>query len=315
LYNGYKMTIIEKLKIIRDVSGLTQEKLAKKLGVSFVSFNSWINDKSKPRQKAKENIDNLFFAYTGQKEEIGDPLVAKKEIILQRAKKHKNILAEIVKNPDIYGQFLLALTYHTNKLEGSTLTENETKAILFDNIALSNKSIVEQLEVKNHQTVLNYLFNQISLSSFKIDEKFILKLHSILMNSIRDDAGSFRKHAVRIVGTYVPTANYFKIPQLMNKLIKEINSKKKDVIAHISDIHSCFEKIHPFSDGNGRIGRLIMIAMLLKNNLPPAVIKQQKRRFYNSSLGKSQLKEDFVPLENFICDSILSGFLILERRQ
>jgi len=308
------MTIVEKLKIIKDVSGLTQEKLAKKLGVSFVSFNNWINGKSKPRRKAKENIDNLYFSYTGQKIVAEDPLRAKKEIIFYKAKKHKNILEKIIKNPDIYNQFLLTLTYHTNKLEGSTLTENETKAILFDNIALSNKSIIEQLEVKNHQAALNYLFNYIFSSSSKIDEALILKLHSILMNGIRDDAGSFRKHGVRIVGAYIPTANYLKIPELINKLIKNINSKEKDIIAHISNIHSRFEKIHPFSDGNGRIGRLIMVAMLLKNNLPPAIVKQQKKRFYNSSLKKSQLKEDFIPLENFICDCIIAGFLILERK-
>lgn len=308
------MTIVEKLKIIKDISGLTQEKLAKKLGVSFVSFNSWINSKSKPRRKAKENIDNLYFSYTGQKIIIEDPLKAKKEIIFYKAKKHENVLEKIIKNPDIYNQFLLDLTYNTNKLEGSTLTENETKAILFDNIALSNKSIIEQLEVKNHQAALNYLFNYISLSSSKIDEMLILKLHSILMNGIRDDAGSFRKHGVRIVGAYIPTANYLKIPKLINKLVKDIDSKGKDIIAHISNIHSRFEKIHPFSDGNGRIGRLIMTAILLKNNLPPAVIKEQKKRLYNSCLKKSQLKEDFIPLENFICDSIIAGLLILERK-
>lgn len=308
------MTIVEKLKIIKDISGLTQEKLAKKLGVSFVSFNSWINGKSKPRRKAKENIDNLYFSYTGQKIVAEDPLNAKKEIILHKAKKHKNILEKIIKNPDIYNQFLLDLTYNTNKLEGSTLTENETKAILFDNIALSNKSIIEQLEVKNHQAALNYLFNYIFSSSFKINEALILKLHSILMNGITDDAGSFRNHGVRIVGTYVPTANYLKIPKLIKELVGDINFKEKDIIAHISNIHSRFEKIHPFSDGNGRIGRLIMIAMLLKNNLPPAIIKQQKRRLYNSYLKKSQLKKDFIPLENFICDSIIAGLLILERK-
>jgi len=308
------MTIIEKLKIIKNMSGLTQEKLAKKLGVSFVSFNNWFNGKSKPRRGAKENIDDLYFLYTGQKKIIKDPLRAKKEIISHQARKHKNVLKKIIENPDIYNQFLLLLTYHTNKLEGSTLTENETKAILFNNIALSGKSIIEQLEVKNHQAALGYLFNYIFSPSSKIDKKLVLKLHSILINGIRDDAGSFRKHGVRIVGTYIPTVNYLKISGLMNKLVKDINSKKKDIIAHVSSIHSRFEKIHPFSDGNGRIGRLIMTAMLLKKNLPPIIIKQQKRRLYNSCLKKSQLQEDFIPLEDFICDSIITGLLVLERK-
>lgn len=302
------MTIKEKLQIIKNLSGFTQEKLAKELGVSFVAFNSWINGKSKPRRNAEKNINNLYFKHTGQKVIPQDPLMAKKQIILAKSKKYKNILKKIIKNPDIYDQLILSLTYHTNRLEGSTLTENETRAILFDNIALSNKSMVEQLEVKNHQAALSYLLKYLSNSSPKIDEKLILKLHGILMNGIKDDAGFYRKHSVRIVGAYVPTANYLKIPQLMEELTKDINRQHKDVIAHVANIHSRFEKIHPFSDGNGRIGRLIIQAMLLRKDLPPAIIKQGKKRFYNNYLKKSQIKEDFLPLENFICDVILESF-------
>jgi len=305
------MTTKEKLQIIKDISGLTQEKLAKKLEVSFVAFNSWINKKSKPRRNAEKNINDLYFKYTGQKIILQDPLMAKKQIILTRSKKYKNILKEIIKNPDIYDQLMLSLTYHTNRLEGSTLTENETKAILFDNIALSNKSMVEHLEVKNHQAAFSYLLKYLSGSSLKIDEKLILKLHGILMNGIKDDAGFYRRDNVRIVGTYVPTANYLRVPQLMKELIKEINRQHKDVIAHVTNIHSHFEKIHPFSDGNGRVGRLIIQAMLLKKNLPLAIIEQKQKRFYNNYLKRSQLKKDFRPLEDFICDAILKIFKIL----
>jgi Fic family protein/DNA-binding XRE family transcriptional regulator len=308
------MIIVEKLKIIQNLSGLTQEKLAKELGVSFVSFNRWINGKSKPRRKAEENINNLYFRYTGQKDIPEDPLKAKKQILLNKSKKYKNVLGKIIRSPDICDQFLLALTYHTNKLEGSTLTENETRAILFDNVALPNRDIIEQLEVKNHQAVLYYLWNHLYSSSHKINEALILKLHSILMNGIKSDAGSYRRHAVRIVGTYVPTANYLRVPQLMKKLVKDIDCRTNDIVVHASNIHSRFEKIHPFSDGNGRIGRLILGAMLLANNLPPAIIKQQKKRFYNSYLKNSQLKGNFTALESFVCDSIIEGFKILERR-
>lgn len=307
------MRVEDKLKIIQNLSGLPQERLAKKLGVSFVTLNSWINNKSKPRRKAQENIDKLYFAHTGQKNIPEDPLKAKKQIILSKRVKHKNILKEIVKNPDIYDEFLLLLTYHSNKIEGSTLTKDETKAIMFDNVALRNKDIVEQLEVKNHETALRYLLKYLYPNLAKINEIFILKLHGILMNGIKSDAGFYRKHNVRIVGTYVPTANYLKAPQFMKEIIKDINRKNNDIVAHIAKIHSRFEQIHPFSDGNGRIGRLLMHAMLVKNNLPPAVIKQQKKRFYGDCLRKSQLNEDFISLENFLCDAIMQGFKILER--
>lgn len=308
------MTVTEKLKIIQNLSGLTQEKLAKKLGVSFAAFNSWINAKSKPRRKAEQNIDNLYSKYTGQKSIPADPLIARKRIIAHKSQRHRNVLREIMKSPDIYDQFMLSLTYHTNKIEGSTLTEDETRAILFDNVALPNKDIIEQLEVKNHQAAWRYLLNYLAGSSPKINEELILKLHSILMNGIRDDAGSYRKHRVRIVGAYVPTANPLKVPRLMKKTVKDINRRRKDIIAHIAKTHSQFEQVHPFSDGNGRIGRLIIQAMLLLKNLPPGIIKQEKKRLYNSYLRKAQLKKDFVPLESFICDAVFEGFKILERK-
>jgi Fic family protein/DNA-binding XRE family transcriptional regulator len=308
------MNIIEKLKIIKIVSGQTQEELAQKLNVSFATFNSWINGRSEPRRGSKENINDLFFSYTGKKDIVEDPLKTKKGIIIRKSQKYKNILTTILKNPDIKDQFLLSLTYHTNKLEGSTLTENETRAILFDQTALSNKSLIEQMEAKNHQTVINFLFKKLSSGLLKINTELILKMHSILMNGIDENAGTFRKHGVRIVGSYVPTANYLKIPVLIKELVKDIHSKNKDIISHISRIHSEFEQIHPFGDGNVRVGRLIMMIMLLKNNLPPAIIKQQKRKLYNDCLKKSQLKNNFVPLEDFICNAILIGFSVLERK-
>lgn len=307
------MTIVDKLKIIKGLSGLTQEKMAKELGVSFVSLNRWINDISTPRKTAEKNINNLYFKYTGQKNVPNEPLEAKKDIIRNKSKAHKSILAMIMNNPDIYDQFLLSLTYNTNRIEGSTLTEDETGAILFNNITIPNRNIIEHLEVKNHQSALHFMLNYFSQYSYKIDETLILKLHSKLMNSIRKDAGSYRNHAVRIVGAYVPTANYLKIPQLMKGLIKDINKKDSDIIAKVAKIHSRFEQIHPFSDGNGRIGRLIMVAMLLKSNLPPAIIRQEKKRLYNFCLRKSQLQENFLPLEDFICDAIIEGIRILER--
>ncbi|MBL7142460.1 MAG: Fic family protein [Candidatus Pacebacteria bacterium] len=308
------MTIQDKLKIIQNLSGLTQEKLAEKLRVSFATLNSWINGKSKAHKKGDKNINDLYFLYTGQKNIQEDPLRAKKQIITDKSRKCGNVLKKIVKSTDIYDQFLLSLTYHSNKIEGSTLTEDETRAIMFDNVSLPNKNIIEQLEVKNHQAALEYLLKSLLSASFKINEIFILKLHGILMNGIRKDAGAYRNHGVRIVGTYVPTANYLKVPRLMQELTKDINHKYKDIVAHTANIHSRFEQIHPFSDGNGRVGRLLAGAMLLKNNLPPAVIEQKKKRFYNNYLRKAQLGNDFIPLENFLCDSIIVGFKVLERK-
>ena len=78
-------------------------------------------------------------------------------------------------------------------------------------------------------------------------------------------------------------------------------------------IHSRFEHIHPFSDGNGRVGRLLMNAMLLQKNLAPAIIRQEQKQLYYAYLYKAQTKDDTSQLENFICDAIVDGFKILER--
>lgn len=312
------MTAREKLQFILKLSGLTQEKLASRLGVTFAALNRWINEKATPRPKAQERIDDLYREYSGEKRIPATALEAKKNLIFQKRKEHKNVLEIIAKNPDIRDQFYLSLTYNSNRIEGSTLSEDETAAVLFENAALPNKSLAEQLEAKNHQTALQYLFEYLN-SRKLLDEKLVLKLHSILMNAIREDAGSYRQHAVRIMGAFVPTANYLKIPVLMKKLIKDINkkdiNKKNDnAILHITDIHSQFEKIHPFADGNGRIGRLLMQAMALKVNLAPVVVLQNKRRLYAAYLNKAQTKNDLSLLEDFVCDAILEGYKIMERR-
>ncbi|MEK7187749.1 MAG: Fic family protein, partial [Patescibacteria group bacterium] len=255
------MNTRQKLEVIKKMLGLTQTKLAEKFGVSFVAFNSWWTGKSNPRPKKQAAIDELFLEVTGQKIIPADQLTAKKQILLQKSRDHKNIVAEILDNPDIRDQFVLKLTYHSNSIEGSTLSEPDTAAILFDNAALPNKSLTEQLEAKNHQTALNYLFDHVARKE-KIDEALVLKLHSILMNGVHPDAGMYRNHGVRITGVNLPTTNYMSVPKLIPKVMTRITEKTKDIIALSADVHSTFEQIHPFGDGNGRVGRLLMNAML-----------------------------------------------------
>ncbi|MBU0952142.1 MAG: Fic family protein [Elusimicrobia bacterium] len=306
------MNTQEKLKIIQKFTGLTQTKLAERFGVSFAAFNSWWTGKSMPRPKALLAIDELFLEVTGQKLIPSEQLTAKKQALTKKSSEHKSVITEIINNPDIQDAFMLKLTYNTNCIEGSTLTEPDTAAILFDNAALPNKSLIEQLEVKNHQAALNYLFDYI-LKQGQINEKLILRLHGMLMNGIRPDAGAYRNHAVRILGVNLPTANYLKVPDLVPIVLNGANKQLKDVVASAALIHSQFEQIHPFSDGNGRIGRLLMSAMLLKANLAPAIIKQKNKQLYYTFLNKVQTKQDQSQLEDFLCDAITDGFRILER--
>lgn len=306
------MTVGEKLRIIQKSTGLTQTKLAERLGVSFVAFNNWWTGKSAPRPRAQAAIDELLLEVTGQKIIPADYLIAKKNILEQKSNQHKNILAEIMRHADIRDTFTLKLTYHSNGIEGSSLTEPDTAAILFDNVALPDKSLTEQLEAKNHQTALDFLFAHL-LKNRPLDEELLLKLHGILMNGIRSDAGYYRRHGVRILGVDLPTANYLKVPDLMPGVLTEAGQRQTDIIARTARVHSRFEQIHPFADGNGRVGRLLMTAMLIKANLAPAIIKQRQKRLYYACLYKAQTKNDQSQLENFLCDAITDGFKILER--
>ncbi|MFZ3057951.1 MAG: Fic family protein [Minisyncoccales bacterium] len=307
------MTISEKLKIIQKSSGLKQTEMAQRFEVSFATLNAWYNGRSNPRIEKHNLIESFYLELTGKKQITDEYLKNKKEQIKKRSERYNNILKEIISNPDIKQEFVLKLTYHSNKIEGSTLSEKETASIIFDNISFPKKTLSEQLEAKNHQTALDYLFDFI-LNKGEINELLLLKLHSILMNGIISDAGRYRIHPVRILGTSVPTANYLKISELMTDLFKKINDNNGDAVSFISEIHSSFEKIHPFSDGNGRVGRLLLTAMLLKENLPPAVIKQGTKHLYYVYLEKSQLGDDFSQLQNFICDAINNGLDILERK-
>jgi Fic family protein/DNA-binding XRE family transcriptional regulator len=306
------MTPKQKLQLIIKISGLTQAQLAVRLGVTFAALNRWMNDRAVPRPKTLARIDELYKEYSGEKQVPESVVAAKQGIIKEKQKSHAHVLKEIMDNPDIRDQFYLSLTYHSNRIEGSTLSENETAAIMFQNAALPNKSIIEQLEVKNHQAALAYLFEHLTKKK-PINETFVLKLHGILMNAIRVDAGGYRNHAVRIMGTHVTTANYVKVPALMKELVEDINQKTKNIVGHIAAIHARFEAIHPFADGNGRIGRLLMHAMALKENLSPLVIVQEKRRFYIAYLNKAQMRDDVGLLEDFVCDAILDGYRIVER--
>lgn len=307
------MTIAQKLKIIQQVSGLSQEKLAKRLKVSFVSLNRWIGGRAVPRERAQASIDTLYRECTGLKTIHENVLESKKAVLLSRAKRSKNILKTIFGYPDIQDQFLLTLTYTSNSIEGSTLTEAETAAVIFDHVTLPDKTLIEQLEARNHQAALKYLFRHLSEDG-RLNEALVLKLHGIMMNGIRDDAGFYRRHAVRIVGADIPTANYMKVPVLMEELLRGLRKTSRDILEEIAAFHAHFEQIHPFSDGNGRVGRLLMHAMLLKHNFPPAVIRPENKRAYYAALNTAQRNGELALLQDFLCDGVIEGWGIVGRK-
>jgi len=219
-----------------------------------------------------------------------------------------------VSRKNIYDDFLLSLTYHTNGIEGSTFNEPDVKAVLFDDVTIPNKTVREHQEAKNHQGALGYIIRQIRNKNTTINQEFIKHIHQVLMNGILHNAGEYRTHSVRILGSHVPTSNHLSIKKNMTKFVQDFNSFKKntiDQVSHIAMIHAKFEQIHPFSDGNGRVGRLLMVVLSLHYNMAPIIIRKEKKQAYYTYLEEAQTKNNYIPLTSFIFDSLFEGYKLL----
>lgn len=293
------------LKSILKASGWSQEELARRLGVSFVTLNSWVNSRSEPRKKALESIRLLYFDVVGVEEVDENELEIKK----REAATLKANVRTIINDQKTLEKLTLYLTYHTNTIEGSTMTLSDTEEVLFHHKVLTNRTQLEQLEARNHQAALLWLLDQLHANkNFVIDEYTIKGLHLRLMNGIISDAGQYRQHGVRILGARVTVANYLKIAELMNLLLAGLDRQPGvDAIAALSVTHAAFEKIHPFSDGNGRIGRLIMLIQALKLGLVPPLVTKERKQAYYKYLELAQTKDNSLPLQLFIAEAMIEA--------
>jgi Fic family protein/DNA-binding XRE family transcriptional regulator len=301
------MNYSAQLKAILKASGWSQEELARHLSVSFVTLNAWVNARSKPRKKALEAIRLLYFEILG-----ADSLDV--AVLYEQKKKAislKTTARKIVENQEVLDALTLYLTYHTNTIEGSTMTLADTEDVLFRHKVLTNRTQIEQAEARNHQAALLWLLDQIQKDNFAITESIIKSLNLRLMNGITSDAGQYRQHSVRIMGTHMTVANYQKIQDLMDQLLENIGKMPKDPITALSVTHATFEKIHPFSDGNGRVGRLVMLAQALQHSLVPPLVAKERKYAYYKYLELAQMQDNFVPLELFIAESITSASQLL----
>ena len=224
------------------------------------------------------------------------PEEAKKPLRLNE-KNNKNHLLERLREEKkhqisggIYHKFQIDLTYNSNHIEGSELTHDQTRYIFETRtIGLENKNssvkVDDVVETINHFTAIDRV---IDFANYELSEPFIKELHKILKTGTSDSrlpwfaVGEYKKRANE-VGGMVTTS-----PQLvgneMKKLIDDYNQKESHSFEEIVEFHVKFERIHPFQDGNGRVGRLIILKECLKNNIVPFVILDSKKMFYYRGL-------------------------------
>ena len=189
-------------------------------------------------------------------------------------------------------------TYNTNAIEGNTLTLQETRLVIREGITIKGKSLSEHLEAKNHPQAITYIENMVNNP---ITEKNILELHGILFSGFCEGAGNYRNGQVYLEGSDHMPPPAFEVPQLIQDLLEwlEKNPEELRPIESAAVFHHKFVEIHPFDDGNGRVGRLLMNLLLIKNGYPLTVIKTMDRRRYYESLIKAD-NGNYKPIVNFV---------------
>lgn len=208
--------------------------------------------------------------------------------------------------------YRIRLTYTSNAIEGNTLTEAETKVIIEDGITIGGKSLREHYEAIGHAKAYDYIY---SLLDRAISEEDVLFLHKLFFQQIdSENAGRYRQKNVLITGTDYLPPDYLKVPELMKKHIENLNRISQDMhpLEWASVLHAEFEAIHPFIDGNGRIGRLLSTMLSMKNGYCPIIIPPIKRAEYISALQKTN-KGDMGTLTGFLLSVIYAEMKSLER--
>ena len=177
-------------------------------------------------------------------------------------------------------EFMIEFTYNSNAIEGNTLTLKET-AMVLEGMTIDQKPLKDHLEAVGHRDAFLYI-QDIAKQDVPLSEFVIKNIHSLVLMNQPEDKGVFRKIPVRIMGAYTEPVQPYLIEPKMTELLASNEERKAtmNVIERIARFHLEFEGIHPFIDGNGRTGRLIMNLDLIRNGYPAINVKFSDRKKY-----------------------------------
>lgn len=205
----------------------------------------------------------------------------------------------------IYHRTQIDLTYNSNRIEGSKLTEEQTRYIFETNtIGVTNETINvdDIIETSNHFRCIDLIIEK---AKPKLTESFIKELHSILKSSTSDSrkdwfrVGDYKKLPNEVGG--METCPPEEVQTQMKELLNSYHSKKDKTIEDIIEFHYKFECIHPFQDGNGRVGRLIIFKECLANNIVPFIIDEDLKWFYYRGL------QEWEKAHGYLIDTCLTA--------
>lgn len=210
-----------------------------------------------------------------------------------------------------YDSIKTEFLYHSNKLEGSTFTRDNLAKYLQENIVEGSHKIDDVYETINSTKLFDFVV--ITLNE-PLTKRLILEFHSMLKNNTLDQergfAGCWKKIPNMITGAELKLAQPWEVEIRIEELLNEWSTSNKGLDS-IMEFHAKFEKIHPFQDGNGRIGRFLMLKQCLENDVDLILIDDEYSKKYKEALFKAQTKNDYVELKNIftLCQKLLDNKL------
>ncbi len=183
----------------------------------------------------------------------------------------------------------VALTHHSTAIEGNTLTQSETQIVIEKGITIGGKSLVDHLEVIGHKEALDFVL-ELADEGSPLGEREIREIHSLVMKGqANGDSGRYRNLDVKAAGTEHVYPSHLKIQELMESFVAWLNGHSEvHPVDFATEAHLRFVTIHPFRDGNGRVGRLLLNLLLLRHGYPIAVLHVSQRAEYIGALERIQ---------------------------
>lgn len=238
----------------------------------------------------------------------GKPLIREK-LLLRINEKMSRLNSMRPLSPDVLKRLQEEMrvlhTYHSNAIEGNTLTLSETKLVVEEGITIGGKTLHEHLEATNNAMAFDLMMD-IAKKRKAIGHITIQEIHDAVMKGIIMEAGKYRTANVRITGALITPPDWTKVVKRMDGLITEITESKKHPVETAALLHYQFVEIHPFVNGNGRVARLLTNLYLISKGYPPAVLKKEDKGKYYRVLRAANVG-NLTPFVNFIAKAVDEG--------
>ena len=197
-------------------------------------------------------------------------------------------------------EFLVEFTYNSNAIEGNTLTLRET-ALVLEGVTIDKKPLKDHLEAVGHRDAFLYV-QQLVTEKAPISERVIKDIHSLVLMDKPEDKGVYRRIPVTIIGAYHTPPQPYLVPVQMEQLIAEQKKQRRHPIENAALFHLDFEGTHPFIDGNGRTGRLILNLMLMQRGYPPIDVKFADRQRYYACFDSYYKDKSAAPMVEMVAE-------------